>query len=80
MIAGKLDFSRITLTSPRSPLAFQHRRYFCGVFGCQNQSLPTSRPTTGLALGASAPWQFGNWGLRAEYERFTAYGGPPGQV
>ena len=53
---------------------------FCGVLSCQNQSLATSRTTTGLALGAGAQWQFGNLGLRAEYERFTAYGGHPDLV
>ena len=53
---------------------------FCSVLGCAHQSLATSRTTTGLALGAGAQWQFGNWGLRAEYERFTAYGSHPDLV
>jgi len=53
---------------------------------CSNGACATTEPlglhktTTGLALGAGAQWQFGNWGLRAEYERFTAYGGHPDLV
>ena len=47
---------------------------------CNEQSLSTHTTTTGLALGAGAQWQLGNWGLRAEYERFTAYGGHPDMI
>lgn len=47
---------------------------------CAMQSLALHKTTTGLALGAGAQWQFGNWGVRAEYERFTAYGGHPDLV
>ncbi len=47
------------------------------VGSCPSESLALHKTTTGLALGAGAQWQFGNWGLRAEYERFTAYGGHP---
>ncbi len=55
---------------------------YCGILGCQSQyqSLAVSKTTTGLALGAGAQWQVGNWGVRAEYERFTAYGGHPDLV
>ncbi|MGC8517735.1 MAG: outer membrane beta-barrel protein [Steroidobacteraceae bacterium] len=52
----------------------------CQITGCVAQSLNVHKTTTGLALGAGAQWQFGNWGLRAEYERFTAYGGHPDLV
>ena len=47
---------------------------------CPSESLALHKTTSGLALGAGAQWQFGNWGLRAEYERFTAYGGHPDLV
>jgi len=52
---------------------------FCPVGSCP---VPTERmalhaTTTGLAFGAGAQWQFGNWGVRAEYERFTALGEHP---
>ena len=50
------------------------------VGSCPSESLALHKTTTGLALGAGAQWQFGNWGLRAEYERFTAYGGHPDMV
>ncbi len=59
---------------------YMPRGVFCPALGCQNQSLAVSKTTTGLALGAGAQWQLGNWGLRAEYERFTAYGGHPDLV
>ncbi len=52
----------------------------CVVSGCQPQSLALHATTTGLALGAGVQWKFGNWGLRAEYERFTALGEHPNLV
>lgn len=52
-----------------------------GVVGsCPTESLALHATTTGLALGAGAQWKFGNWGLRAEYERFTALGEHPDLV
>ncbi|MDA8348178.1 MAG: outer membrane beta-barrel protein [Pseudomonadota bacterium] len=52
----------------------------CPLTGCTTEPLGLHKTTTGLAFGAGAQWQFGNWGLRAEYERFTAYGGHPDLV
>ena len=52
----------------------------CFVGGCPSESLALHATTTGLALGAGAQWKFGNWGLRAEYERFTALGEHPNLV
>ncbi len=52
---------------------------FCPV-GCTAQSLTLHATTTGLALGAGAQWQFGNWGVRADYERLTALGEHPDLV
>ncbi len=44
---------------------------------CSPESLSLHTTTTGLALGAGAQWQLGDWGMRAEYERFTALGRHP---
>ena len=52
----------------------------CFVSGCPTESLALHATTIGLALGAGAQWQFGNWGVRAEYERFTALGEHPDLV
>ena len=71
----KAGIDRIT-----SDLGAQFRPLiFCPVGSCP---VPTERlalhaTTTGLAFGAGAQWQFGNWGVRAEYERFTALGEHP---
>lgn len=47
---------------------------------CGPETLALHATTTGLAVGAGAQWQFGNWGVRAEYERFTALGEHPDLV
>lgn len=47
----------------------------CLATNCPSLNMHTT--TTGLALGAGAQWQFGNWGVRADYERLTALGGHP---
>ena len=47
---------------------------------CATETLALHTTTTGLALGAGAQWQLGNWGVRAEYERFTALGRHPDVV
>jgi hypothetical protein len=52
----------------------------CVVGGCPTESLALHATTTGLARGAGAQWKFGSWGLRAEYERFTALGEHPDLV
>lgn len=52
----------------------------CSVGVCAPQSLSLHATTTGLALGAGVQWKLGNWGLRAEYERFTALGEHPDLV
>ena len=66
--------------SSKLSASYLPRGIFCPAIGCQNESLAVSRTTTGLALGAGAQWQLGNWGVRAEYERFTAYGGHPDMI
>ncbi len=52
---------------------------FCPAGSCSVpvEHLALHATTTGLALGAGAQWQVGNWGVRAEYERFTALGEHP---
>ena len=52
----------------------------CAISSCTSESLALHATTTGLALGAGAQWKFGNWGVRAEYERFTALGEHPDLV
>ncbi len=47
---------------------------------CASETLALHTTSTGLALGAGAQWQLGNWGVRAEYERFTALGRHPDAV
>ena len=49
----------------------------CALTGCAPESLSLHATTTGLALGAGVQWSFGAWGIRAEYERFTALGEHP---
>ncbi|MGC8521716.1 MAG: outer membrane beta-barrel protein [Steroidobacteraceae bacterium] len=55
---------------------------YCPIGSCRvpAEHLALHATTTGLALGAGAQWQFGNWGIRAEYERFTALGEHPDLV
>lgn len=52
----------------------------CVLTRCTAESLALHAKTTGLALGAGVQWKFGAWGLRAEYERFTALGEHPGMA
>ena len=47
---------------------------------CSPESLSLHTTTTGLAFGAGAQWQLGDWGMRAEYERFTALGRHPDAI
>lgn len=49
----------------------------CALTRCTPESLALHSSTTGLALGAGVQWKFGAWGVRAEYERFTALGEHP---
>lgn len=50
----------------------------CIAFVPQSGSVDTSETT--FAAGAGAQWQFGDWAVRAEYERFTALGEHPDLV
>lgn len=38
---------------------------------------PIDTTSSGFAAAAGVQWQFGNWAVRGEYERFTALGGHP---
>lgn len=71
----KAGVDRIT-----SDLAAQFVPQNVCIFGpgtCEPQALSLHATTTGLALGAGMQWSFGAWGIRAEYERFTALGEHP---
>jgi opacity protein-like surface antigen len=52
----------------------------CVLTRCTVESLALHATTTGLALGAGVQWKFGDWGLRAEYDRFSALGKHPDMV
>ena len=52
----------------------------CVLTACIPESLSLHANTSGLALGAGVQWKIGAWGLRAEYERFTALGENPDMV
>ncbi len=51
-----------------------------GIGPCATQVLRLHAASTGLAYGAGAQWKLGDWGVRAEYERFSALGEHPGLV
>jgi len=49
----------------------------CAFAPCQHISIAHNTTHTGFAPGAGLQWKLGDWGFRAEYERFSAAGGNP---